>query len=102
MKVDKLLKEKRIKEHVFLPSNRRIVTIISNDEYWVDHDLKICSCKGYYYNYSKQGKICNHLEALIAATRDNIDTIVFNDEEYPSFLSALICDISRYTTIESY
>ena len=50
-KIDSLLSEKRIKLHIFEPSDRKIWTVVGTDkEYWFDPDLDFCSCPGYYFN----------------------------------------------------
>ena len=39
-KIDSLLSEKRIKLHIFEPSDRKIWTVVGTDkEYWFDPDL---------------------------------------------------------------
>ena len=44
-KYNSVLDEKRIKLHVFEPSNRKIWTVVGSDrEYWLDPDLDFCSC----------------------------------------------------------
>lgn len=93
MRIERLLKRKCIKEHIFLPSNRRIYTIISNEEYWIEPNINFCSCKGYYFKHSK---ICNHLKLVALASESMIDRIEFLDEEYEPFLYALVKDLTRY------
>ncbi len=96
MKIDDLLKGKTIKMHLFLPSNRRIFTIVSNEEYWLDLKINFCSCKGYYYKYMRSNEQCYHLKALSIADEQDMEIIKFDDEEYNSFLYALIRDLTRY------
>lgn len=82
--------------HLFLPSKRRIFTIVSNEEYWLEPKINFCSCKGYYFKYMKIDEECHHLKALSLANKDNIDIIEFNDEEYNKFLLALLLDLTKY------
>lgn len=82
--------------HLFLPSKRRIFTIVSNDEYWLEPKINFCSCKGYYFKYMKNNEECHHLKALSLANEDNMDIIEFADEEYNKFLLALLLDLTKY------
>ena len=96
MKIEELLKKKAIKMHLFLPSNRRIFTIVSNEEYWLDEEMNFCSCKGYYYKYMRNNEQCYHLKALAIAKEDDIEVIKFDDDEYSNFMHALLEDLTRY------
>ena len=61
-KINSLLSEKRIKLHVFEPSNRKIWTVVGAEkEYWLDPDLDFCSCPGYYFSKKNGEKTCYHL-----------------------------------------
>ena len=43
-KIKSVITEKRIKLHYFLPSNRKIWTIVGKEkEHWLEPDLKFCS-----------------------------------------------------------
>ncbi len=95
-KIDRLLEGKHIKMHLFLPSKRRIFTIVSKEEYWLDLDVNFCSCKGYYYTYARKNERCHHLQALALASEEQISIIRFEDDEYSIFLHALIRDMTRY------
>ena len=90
-KIDSLLSEKRIKLHTFEPSNRKIWTVVGTDrEYWFDPNLGFCSCPGYYFNNK-----CYHLEFFtLAKTKNQIELIVFSDDEYESFINSLICELN--------
>jgi len=54
-KINSLLSEKRVKLHLFEPSNRKIWTVVGMDkEYWFDPELDFCSWKrrNVFFNYS--------------------------------------------------
>ena len=89
-KISLLLSEKRIKLHLFEPSNRKIWTVVGTDkEYWLDPDLDFCSCPGYYFNNE-----CYHLELFPMATIENkIELTTFSDNEYEDFIAGLLSDL---------
>jgi len=89
-KIDSLLSEKRIKLHTFEPSNRKIWTVVGTDkEYWFDPDLDFCSCPGYYFNNE-----CYHLNNFsLAMSQNQIESTVFSDDEYGSFIYSLISEL---------
>ncbi len=89
-KISSLLSEKRIKLHIFEPSNRKIWTVVGTEkEYWLDPDLDFCSCPGYYFNNE-----CYHLEWFPTATIENkIEIITFSDHEYGDFIAGLLSDL---------
>jgi len=89
-KIDSLLSEKRIKLHIFEPSDRRIWTVVGTDkEYWFDPDLDFCSCPGYYFNNE-----CYHLNNFsLAMSQNQIESTVFSDDEYGSFIYSLISEL---------
>ena len=89
-KIGSLLSEKRIKLHLFEPSNRKIWTVVGTDkEYWFDPDLEFCSCPGYYFNNE-----CYHLDWFPMATIENkIELTIFSDHEYEDFIAGLLSDI---------
>ena len=102
-KINSLLSEKRIKLHIFEPSNRKIWTVVGTEkEYWLDPDLDFCSCPGYYFNNE-----CYHLDTLTVAMKvDNvvkskefdwpknkIEIITFSDHEYEDFIAGLLSDL---------
>lgn len=92
-----LAEQRLVKLHLFLPSNRRILTVIGKMyEYWVDMEHRYCTCKGYYFRLMHTTELCYHLSAALYASKEGlIDTIVFSDDEYEPFLRALIIDIAR-------
>ena len=89
-KISSLLSEKRIKLHIFEPSNRKIWKVVGTEkEYWLDPDLDFCSCPGYYFNNE-----CYHLESFPTATIENkIEIITFSDHEYGDFIAGLLSDL---------
>ena len=91
-KINSILSEKRIKLHLFEPSNRKIWTVVGTEkEYWLDPDLDFCSCPGYYFNKSDGKNWCYHLESFKMATAKNkIELTTFSDDEYESFVASLL------------
>ena len=89
-KIDSLLSEKRIKLHIFEPSDRKVWTVVGTDmEYWFDPDLGFCSCPGYYFNNE-----CYHLDNFqLAMSQNQIESTVFSDDEYGSFIGSLLSEI---------
>lgn len=87
--------EKRVKVHIFKPSNRELWTVVGKDrEYWVDPEDNFCSCEDYYFKALSGKEECYHLQVIgIAREKKLLDVIEFNDEEYEPFLSALINDM---------
>ncbi len=94
-KINSILSEKRIKLHLFEPSNRKIWTVVGTEkEYWLDPDLDFCSCPGYYFNKSDGKNWCYHLESFKMATAKNkIELTTFSDYEYESFIISLLSDL---------
>ena len=92
-----LAEQRLVKLHLFLPSNRRILTVIGKMyEYWVDMEHRYCTCKGYYFRLMHTTEVCYHLSAALYASKEGLtDTIVFSDDEYEPFLRALIIDTTR-------
>ena len=94
-RIQSIVSEKRVKLHVFEPSQRKIWTVVGvGDEYWLDPDDHYCSCPGFYFG-QLAGKItCYHLECAELARKENqVDKIIFSDEEFSDFLSGLISDL---------
>ena len=89
-KIDSLLSEKRIKLHIFEPSDRRIWTVVGTDkEYWFDPDLDFCSCPGYYFNNE-----CYHLDNFqLAMSQNQIESTTFSDGEYGPFIGSLLSEL---------
>jgi predicted nucleic acid-binding Zn finger protein len=89
-KIDSLLSEKRIKLHIFEPSNRKVWTVVGSDkEYWFDPDLDFCSCPGYYFNNE-----CYHLDNFpLAMSKKQIESTTFSDNEYGPFIGSLLSEL---------
>ena len=94
-KIDSIVSQKRVKLHLFEPSQRKIWTVVGlGEEYWVDPDSKYCSCPGYYFGKLIGKNTCYHLDSLeIAKNENQIDTILFSDDEFGDFISGLISDL---------
>ena len=89
-KIDSLLSEKRIKLHIFEPSNRKVWTVVGTEkEYWFDPDLDFCSCPGYYFNNE-----CYHLDNFsLAMSQNQIESTIFSDDEYGPFIGSLLSEL---------
>lgn len=90
-----MISEKRVKLHVFEPSQRRIWTIVGmGKEYWLEPSLRFCSCEGYYFGKIKGKTLCYHLDAVRdAELENNVEIIKFSDDEYSIFLSSLLAEL---------
>jgi predicted nucleic acid-binding Zn finger protein len=88
-----------VKVHRFEPSGREIWTVLGRDgDLLVDLSEKrssYCSCDDFYFRVQAgQVRECYHLMAARKARESGqFSTIVFSDEEYQSFLRALVVDI---------
>ena len=96
-KIKSVISEKRIKLHYFLPSNRKIWTVVGSDrEYWLDPDLDFCSCPGYYFTKKNNEKNCYHLDSLKTVNHEtDIESVTFSDTEYRDFLSGVLADLKN-------
>ena len=94
-KIESTISEKRIKLHVFEPSNRKIWTVVGKGkEHWLDPELEFCSCPSYYFNSISGKKSCYHLEALDTANKENkVELIKFSDDEFLDFVNGIILDL---------
>jgi len=94
-KIKSVISEKRIKLHYFLPSNRKIWTVVGKEkEHWLEPDLKFCSCAGFYFGMLKNKKPCYHIDSIqIAKKEERYEGIEFSDDEFESFMSGLINDL---------
>lgn len=95
-RISKILSEKRIKQHVFEPSMRKIWTVVGkNEEHWISPEDNFCSCKGFYFA-NLEDETCYHLEAIdVAKNSGDFDTIKFSDDEFLVFVKSLISEIGR-------
>ena len=94
-RIQSIVSEKRVKLHVFEPSKRKIWTVVGvGDEHWVDPDNHYCSCPGFYFGQLIGKTTCYHLESAEFARKENqSETIIFSDDEFSDFISALISDL---------
>ena len=94
-KIKSVISQKRIKLHYFLPSNRKIWTVVGKEkEHWLEPDLKFCSCAGFYFGMLKNKKPCYHIDSLQIAKKEELyEEIEFSDDEFESFMSGLINDL---------
>jgi predicted nucleic acid-binding Zn finger protein len=94
-RIESIVSEKRVKLHLFEPSQRKIWTVVgTGEEHWLDPENKYCSCLGYYFGILEGKDTCYHLASLSLAKKENkIEIITFTDEEYADFLSGLISDL---------
>ena len=94
-RIESLVSEKRVKLHVFEPSQREIWTVVGKGkEHWLDPDGEYCSCPGYYFGKLSGKKSCYHLESVVLAKKENkFEKVIFSDDEYVEFLASLIPDL---------
>ena len=94
-KIESTVSEKRVKLHLFEPSNRKILTVVGKgEEYWLYPEMEFCSCPGFYFGKINGQKECYHLESAKLAEKENkIEIIKFSDDEYGNFLLGLISDL---------
>jgi predicted nucleic acid-binding Zn finger protein len=87
-----------VKRHTFLPSGRRIYTVVGrNAEEFIDPEKPFCSCESYFYRVlSAKIKECYHmLSYKIADGSGLIEEVRFDDEEYDTFFKLLAYDVLR-------
>jgi predicted nucleic acid-binding Zn finger protein len=85
-----------VKRHVFLPSGRRIYTVVgSNADEFIDPEKSFCSCESYFYGVlSTKVKYCYHtLSYKIADESGLVNEVRFDDEEYDTFMRLLASDV---------
>ncbi|MEX0862408.1 hypothetical protein [Nitrosopumilus sp.] len=94
-RIQSIISEKRVKLHFFEPSQRKIWTVVGlGDEHWIDPDGGYCSCPGFYFGKLNGKPTCYHLESVCLARKDDqVETIIFSDDEFSDFLSGLISDL---------
>ena len=85
-----------VKESRFLPSGRRIFTVVGNmgDEF-IDPERPYCSCSNFFFKVSSgKEQVCYHLLSHTIASRlGRVDVITFSDEEYGQVFSAIVRDV---------
>jgi len=94
-RIQSIVSEKRVKLHIFEPSQRKIWTVVGiGEEHWIDPDDGYCSCPGFYFGQLTGKTSCYHLESAELARKENqVEKILFSDEEFSDFLSGLISDL---------
>ncbi len=94
-RVHSMVSEKRVKLHIFKPTNRKIWTVVGKgEEHWIDPDCNYCSCPGFYFGKLNGKTACYHLEsAQLARDKNQVEEIVFSDDEFSDFLSGLISEL---------
>lgn len=85
-----------VKEHRFLPSRRKVYTVVGNlgDEF-IDPEKPYCSCSNFFFRaIGQRDELCYHLLSYkIASESNRVDVVSFDDEEYDSFLTAVVNDV---------
>jgi predicted nucleic acid-binding Zn finger protein len=94
-RIETMVSEKRIKLHVFEPSQRKIWTVVGKgEEHWIDPDASYCSCPGFYFGKLNGKTTCYHLKSAELAQKENkIEKIIFSDDEFSDFLLGLISSL---------
>jgi predicted nucleic acid-binding Zn finger protein len=92
-KAEDALASGSVKLHLFLPSGRKLWTVVGKEgEYWVDPELSFCSCKDYYFATLSGGGPCYHLKSVENAAEEGLEALEFSDGDYDSFLQALAAE----------
>lgn len=85
-----------VKESVFLPSHRKIVTVVGRlgDEL-VDPERPYCSCSNFFFRVlGGREEACYHLLSYkIAAKTGKVNIVEFSDEEYGPYFAAVVRDV---------
>ena len=94
-RIQSLVSEKRVKLHIFEPTQRKIWTVVGKgEEHWIDPDSNYCSCPGYYFGKLNGKMTCYHLEsAQLARNENKVEEIIFSDDEFSDLLKGLISDL---------
>jgi len=94
-RVQSLVSERRVKLHIFEPTQRKIWTVVGKgEEHWIDPDCNYCSCPGFYFGKLNGKMTCYHLEsAQLARNENKVEEIIFSDDEFSDFLRGLISDL---------
>lgn len=94
-RIELMASERRVKLHVFEPTQREIWTIVGREnEHWIDPDSDYCSCTGFYFGKLHGKDTCYHLESARQAIACNsVEKIIFSDDEFVDFLSGLLSDM---------
>ena len=85
-----------VKKHLFMPSGRTLYTVIGRSgEEFMDPHRPFCSCKDFFFRVlGGQIETCYHLLSYeIAKEAQLFDEVIFNDDEFRTFLGLLTLDI---------
>jgi predicted nucleic acid-binding Zn finger protein len=85
-----------VKESRFVPSGRRILTVVGRlGEEFIDPDKPYCSCSNFLFRVmTGKEETCYHLLSHTIASRSGrVEVTEFSDEEYGQFLKAVIGDV---------
>jgi len=94
-KIESVISEKRVKLHLFEPSNRKVWTVVGKGkEHWLDPELNFCSCPSYYFNTADGKPGCYHLDSLRLAEKENkVELVKFSDDEFADFISGMVSEL---------
>lgn len=85
-----------VKENRFVPSGRKIFTVVGNlgDEF-IDPERPYCSCGHFFFRVrTKKDELCYHLLSYkIASLAGKVDVTKFSDEEYQEVVAATVRDV---------
>ena len=85
-----------VKQSVFLPSGRRVITVVGRlgDEF-IDPDKPYSSCSNFFFRVlGEREETCYHLLSYrMAAETGKLDIVKFSDEEYGTYLAATVRDV---------
>jgi len=87
-----------VKSHIFLPSGRRVWTVVgSNADEFIDPDESYCTCESYFYGVlGNKIPLCYHILSYRMAARSGlVREVRFDDEEYDVFMRLLASDVLR-------
>jgi len=87
-----------VKSHIFLPSGRRVWTVVgSNADEFIDPEKSYCSCESYFYSVlGNKIPQCYHILSYWIADKSGlVKEVRFDDEEYDIFMRLLASDVLR-------
>jgi len=94
-KIDEVISSKRVKLHLFEPSQRKIWSVVGKSkEHWLDPNIGFCSCQAFYFDTKNEHVACYHLDSVTrAVNEDKVEIIIFSDDEFEDFVDGLITDL---------
>ncbi len=85
-----------VKECVFLPSGRKVITVVGRlgDEF-IDPEKPYCSCSNFFFRVigGREGTCYHLLSYEIASRSGRLEIVEFSDEEYGAYLMAAVRDV---------